>query len=254
MLARLGSVRAGHVRGGPPALLHLPHHQHANREGHPGQRGRPVRRGLSALASKREESAHVLAGHRYRNRRHAARCWWTSRARCTAGFTAPHEDMRMERPLWAEQRPENWWDAAQKAIRGVLAEAGVDGQPGARASGSPARCTAWCCSTKRDSVIRPSLIWCDQRSQPQVDCDQRSSWARTTSSAYTANPVLTGFTLPKLLWVRDNEPRQLRARAQGAAAQGLRPLRAHRRVRHRSLRRLRHLAVRRGAPALVAAR
>jgi len=33
-------------------------------------------------------------------------------------FTAPHEEMRMERPLWAEQRPENWWDAAQAAIRG----------------------------------------------------------------------------------------------------------------------------------------
>ena len=40
-----------------------------------------------------------------------------------AGYTAPHEDMRMERPLWAEQRPENWWDAAQQAIRGVLADA-----------------------------------------------------------------------------------------------------------------------------------
>src|ERR1022692_4895331 len=44
-----------------------------------------------------------------------------------AGCTAPHEEMRMERPLWAEQRPENWWDAAVLAIRGVLAEAGVSG-------------------------------------------------------------------------------------------------------------------------------
>jgi len=35
-------------------------------------------------------------------------------------FTAPHEDMRMERPLWAEQRPENWWDAAQAAIQGGI--------------------------------------------------------------------------------------------------------------------------------------
>ena len=42
-------------------------------------------------------------------------------------FTTPHEDMRMERPLWAEQRPENWWDAAQNAIRGVLSAAGVSG-------------------------------------------------------------------------------------------------------------------------------
>ena len=47
-----------------------------------------------------------------------------------AGYTAPHEDMRMERPLWAEQRPENWWDAAVEAIRGVLAKAGVAGPRG----------------------------------------------------------------------------------------------------------------------------
>ena len=44
-----------------------------------------------------------------------------------ASCTAPHEDMTMERPLWAEQRPENWWDAAEEAIRGALAEAGVSG-------------------------------------------------------------------------------------------------------------------------------
>ena len=56
-----------------------------------------------------------------------ARCWWTRAGRIRAGFTAPHEDMRMERPLWAEQRPENWWDAAVQAIRGVLAQAGVSG-------------------------------------------------------------------------------------------------------------------------------
>jgi len=45
-----------------------------------------------------------------------------AQGKIVAAFTAPHEDMRMERPLWAEQRPENWWDAAQQAIRGVLAD------------------------------------------------------------------------------------------------------------------------------------
>ena len=40
-----------------------------------------------------------------------------AQGRVHGGFTAPHEDMRMERPLWAEQRPENWWDAARQAIR-----------------------------------------------------------------------------------------------------------------------------------------
>ena len=46
--------------------------------------------------------------------------------RLKGGFTAAHEEMTMQRPLWAEQRPENWWDAAQLAVRGVLKQAGVD--------------------------------------------------------------------------------------------------------------------------------
>ena len=60
-----------------------------------------------------------------------------------AGFTAAHEEMRMERPLWAEQRPENWWDAAQQAIRGVLAAGRTRRAPTCRASACRARCTAW---------------------------------------------------------------------------------------------------------------
>jgi xylulokinase len=55
-------------------------------------------------------------------------------------------------------------------------------------------------------VIRPALIWCDQRSQAQVDFVNQKVGVEKVL-AYTANPVLTGFTLPKLLWVRDNEPR-----------------------------------------------
>ena len=73
------------------------------------------------------------------------------------------------------------------------------------ASASPARCTAWCFSMRNDQVIRPSLIWCDQRSQPQVDA-VNAKVGRENVLQYIANPVLTGFTLPKLLWVRDNEP------------------------------------------------
>src|SRR5579871_6360129 len=56
-----------------------------------------------------------------------------------------------------------------------------------------------------DRVIRPALIWCDQRSQPQVDWINRHAGTDFVLSSI-ANPVLTGFTLPKLLWVRDHEP------------------------------------------------
>ena len=58
-----------------------------------------------------------------------------------------------------------------------------------------------------DKVIRPALIWCDQRSQPQVDFIE-NTLGRDAILQHIANPVLTGFTLPKLLWVRDHEPKK----------------------------------------------
>ena len=118
--------------------------------------------------------------------------------------TAPHEDMRMERPLWAEQRPENWWDAAQLAVRGVLAEAGASGQD-VRGIGLSGQMHGLVMLDDAGRVIRPALIWCDQRSQAQVDAINQAV-GKETVLASTANPVLTGFTLPKLLWVRDHEP------------------------------------------------
>ncbi len=121
-----------------------------------------------------------------------------------AAVTAPHEDMRMERPMWAEQRPENWWDAAQSAIRGVLAEAGIAGAD-VRGVGLSGQMHGLVILDRANAVIRPSLIWCDQRSQAQVDFIH-AKIGREQVVAAIANPVLTGFTLPKLLWVRDHEP------------------------------------------------
>jgi xylulokinase len=122
-----------------------------------------------------------------------------------AGFTAPHEDMRMDRALWAEQRPENWWEAAQAAIQGVLKEAGVSGDQ-VSAVGLSGQMHGLVLLDEANHVIRPSLIWCDQRSQSQVDFIHKALGGRDSVVAQTANPMITGFTLPKLLWVRDNEP------------------------------------------------
>lgn len=121
-----------------------------------------------------------------------------------AACTAPHEDMKMDRPLWAEQRPENWWDAAQKAIRDVLAQAGASGGD-VQAIGLSGQMHGLVLLDAANAVIRPALIWCDQRSQPQVDAINQAI-GKANVVAHTANPMLTGFTLPKLLWVRDNEP------------------------------------------------
>ena len=127
-----------------------------------------------------------------------------ARGKVLAGVTAPHEEMQMLRPLWAEQRPENWWDAAVQAIRGVLAQAGITGSD-VKAIGLSGQMHGLVLLDDAHEVIRPSLIWCDQRSQPQVDSINARVGKQKVLDCI-ANPVLTGFTLPKLLWVRDHEP------------------------------------------------
>jgi xylulokinase len=122
-----------------------------------------------------------------------------------AAVTAPHEDIHMEHPLWAEQRPEDWIDAAGRAIRGVFSSSGAAGRD-IRGIGLSGQMHGLVILDRSGCVIRPSLIWCDQRSQPQVDFINRTV-GKEKILASIANPVLTGFTLPKLLWVRDHEPR-----------------------------------------------
>ncbi len=122
-----------------------------------------------------------------------------------AACTAPHEDIQMEHPLWAEQRPEDWVSAAGRAIRGVLASSGASGRD-IRGIGLSGQMHGLVILDRAAQVIRPSLIWCDQRSQPQVDFINETV-GREKVLASIANPVLTGFTLPKLLWVRDHEPK-----------------------------------------------
>jgi xylulokinase len=124
--------------------------------------------------------------------------------RVRAGYTTAHEEMHMERPMWAEQRPENWWDASVDAVRGALAAAGISGRE-VKCIGLSGQMHGLVILDEAGRVIRPSLIWCDQRSQAQVDF-VHAKLGRETVLGYIANPVLTGFTLPKLLWVRDHEP------------------------------------------------
>ncbi len=123
-----------------------------------------------------------------------------------AAVSVPHEEMVMEQALWAEQRPENWAGASFQAIRGALAAAGITGDQ-VRGVGLSGQMHGLVILDGQHNVIRPALIWCDQRSQPQVDwINRRLGVAKVLE--LTANPVLTGFTLPKLLWVRDHEPQR----------------------------------------------
>src|SRR3982751_5639802 len=74
-----------------------------------------------------------------------------------AAVTAPHEDMRMEQPLWAEQRPEDWASAAVQAIRGVLAKANATGDD-VRGVGLSGQMHGLVILDRDHAVIRPALI------------------------------------------------------------------------------------------------
>src|SRR5579884_1309467 len=83
-----------------------------------------------------------------------------------ASASSEHEPFRTPHPGWAEQDPEDWWRAAQEAIRGVVAE-----KPGVRvdAVGLTGQMHGAVMLDKDGKVLRPSLIWCDTRTGPQGD-------------------------------------------------------------------------------------
>jgi len=114
------------------------------------------------------------------------------------------------RPLWSEQHPDLWWDGAQKSIRAVLKESGIDpAQIGG--VGLTGQMHGLVLLDKDGNVLRPSILWNDQRTQAQCD-EIHARIGREKFIQITGNVALTGFTAPKILWVKQNEP-EIYARA-----------------------------------------
>lgn len=108
------------------------------------------------------------------------------------------------KPLWAEQEPEYWWQATVSTVRTVLRESGVSPAE-IKGIGLSGQMHGAVFLDERRQVIRPSILWCDQRTG--AECD----WITQTIGKdkvveLTSNPVLTGFTAPKIVWLRNNEP------------------------------------------------
>src|ERR1043166_8457577 len=121
-----------------------------------------------------------------------------------ASATVEHEPFASPRTGWAEQDPRDWWRATAESVRAALAKAGVSGDRVA-CVGFSGQMHGSVLLDRSGEVLRPALIWCDQRTDSQC----RSITERVGASRLielTSNPALTGFTLPKLLWVRDHEP------------------------------------------------
>ncbi len=108
------------------------------------------------------------------------------------------------RPGWAEQDPEHWWQATQATVRRVLQQAGLSGDQ-VRGVGLSGQMHGSVFLDAQDRVLRPALLWCDQRTAAQCAwITERVGPDRVVE--LLSNPVLTGFTAPKVVWLRDNEP------------------------------------------------
>jgi len=108
------------------------------------------------------------------------------------------------RALWSEQDPRDWWAGTCRAVREALAEAGTDGSQ-VKGIGLSGQMHGLVMLDAGHEVIRPAILWNDQRTAAEcAEMTETIGYERLIELA--CNPALTGFTAPKILWVRKNEP------------------------------------------------
>lgn len=108
------------------------------------------------------------------------------------------------KPLWSEQNPADWWEGMVVAIRGALNESGLSGDA-IGAIGLTGQMHGLVMLSTGGEVLRPAILWNDQRTQAQCDAiTEKIGFERLIE--LTGNRALTGFTAPKILWVREHEP------------------------------------------------
>ncbi len=112
-------------------------------------------------------------------------------------FETPH-------PLWSEQHPDLWWEATQRSIRLVIEKSGLDASQ-IGGVGLTGQMHGLVLLDAAGAVLRPAILWNDQRTQAQCDEIHRRI-GREKFIQITGNVALPGFTAPKILWVRENEP------------------------------------------------
>jgi len=120
------------------------------------------------------------------------------------GIGTAEYEVQVPHPLWSEQDPAAWWDAARGAIRSVLATTGTAGSD-VEAVGLTGQMHGAVLLDAAGEVLRPAILWNDQRTG--AECDEiRAAVGAERLIAVTGNDAITGFTAPKLLWVRRHEP------------------------------------------------
>lgn len=121
-------------------------------------------------------------------------------------ITSATSEYPMHQPYigWAEQDPQDWWEAVIETIGSVIRSSGVNPSD-IKGVGLSGQMHGMVLLNKAGKVLRSSIIWCDQRTQKE--CDQITELiGKERLIEITANPALTGFTASKVMWVKNNQP------------------------------------------------
>ena len=105
-------------------------------------------------------------------------------------------------PGWCEQNPQDWWNACVSGIQALLKGVDVSQVAGIGLGGQMHGLVVL---DKNDQVIRPTIMWNDNRTEEEVEY-LNSKIGKDKISAYTGNIAFAGFTVPKLLWMEKHEP------------------------------------------------
>jgi len=120
------------------------------------------------------------------------------------GLSSAEYPFETPQPLWSEQDPSLWWIATVESIKKLISETGVDAQD-IKGIGLTGQMHGLVLLDKNFSVLRPAILWNDQRTGAQCDAI-RARMGREKLIQITGNDALTGFTAPKILWVQEQEP------------------------------------------------
>jgi xylulokinase len=120
------------------------------------------------------------------------------------GSTSKEYPVYYPQPGWSEQNPEDWWNATKDGIRELIIKTGVKNDD-IKGIGLSGQMHGLVLLDENNNVLLPAILWNDQRTQEECDyITQKLGKERLTK--YTGNKALTGFTAPKILWVRKHRP------------------------------------------------
>ena len=114
------------------------------------------------------------------------------------------------RPGWTEQNPEDWWEATQKTVAACLQQAGVSGDEIAGV-GFSGQMHGSVFLDEKGEVVRPCILWNDGRTAKE--CDEITEILGDKLQTVACNPALTGFTAPKVVWLKNQEPENFKKTA-----------------------------------------